>query len=187
MTLISVVTLLALTGCGPFKRESVPVNRPFVNKLNVETGHVDTQFDTHTISSNVYDPVQVLTMDGKPVNLNAKKVPLLFEAYWCPHCQRTLVSLNQNESKLKRLPVLISTGFAPGTSLKTAVTITRQEESAFHLHNFQVFYLLSVHEVAKDVPAYPTMVFPYEGKVELLSGEHTLSVWQKALGAANHQ
>lgn len=141
----------------------------------------DPAFDVTTANRSLYTQVKVLDKMGKQVTLNAANHPLLFEAYWCPHCQRTLVALNDNRGKLHQFPIVVSMGFSPGTPLSQAVKISHQELAYFHISGVQVYYLLDPNESKQVLQSYPTMVFPYQSHLDKLTGEHTLQVWEKAL------
>ena len=184
---ISLVGLGLFVGCGEISATGLSIsnNYPFKNELRLMLVTPSASFNPQTASSNIYSHVSVLTATGKKVILNAKNQPLLFEAYWCPHCQRTLVALNKNKSQLKHLPVLVSEGFVPGTTLTQAVQITRQEFSYFQFSSFQVYYIINSHEVSKNAPnGFPTLSFVSQGQMLTLTGEHTLSVWKAALNQA---
>ena len=130
----------------------------------------------------LYNKVAAVTAEGKKVTLNVDKQPLFFEAYWCPHCQRTLVALNKNKGQLKQLPVIVSEGFLTGTTLAEAVQITHQEFAALHLSGFQVDYILNPNAGVENAKhGYPTLAFLKRRKTFTLSGEHTVSVWKLAL------
>lgn len=174
-----------LVGCGSTGQTAQAYkqtgNPPFRNELNVEKGPVDTKFDPIPGSANIYQKIPVLNQIGKKVYLDAGKYPILFEAYWCPHCQRTLVLLMHNRSKVKQMPILVSMGFAPKTSLQQAVQLSHEEFHALHIKDVQVYYLLNVNP-GKYVPTvYPTLAFLYQHQISLLAGEHIWPVWQKAL------
>lgn len=178
---IGLMLVGALTGCGTATSSTSGVSgMQFVNKIGLDIGHVNPKFDAQVATLGLYSKVNVVTESGKKVTLDADKQPLLFEAYWCPHCQRTLVALNKNKDQLSKLPVLVSTGFAPGTTLEQATEITREEFTALGLKGFQVYYILDPFQSIKYVKHYPKMAFFHE-KTLTLTGEHTFSVWQKAL------
>lgn len=175
-------------GCGTSlftgKSQQAPktwTNPPFTDLRSQEKVTPDPTFDATVVQSNVYKQVKVLDSAGKLVTLNAAEQPLLFAAYWCPHCQRTLVLLNQNRSKLKEFPVIVSMGFAPGTKLSDAVKLSNQELKTFHISNVKEYYLLNPNEAKQVVQSFPTLAFPYQSKVEKLAGEHTLQVWEQAM------
>ncbi|MCI0182697.1 MAG: thioredoxin family protein [Acidibacillus sp.] len=156
-------------------------NPPFQNLLTSELTTPLSTYNPQTIADpTVFTHLTVYTASGKPVVLNASHTPLLFEAYWCPHCQRTLVLLNANKSHLRHFPIMISTGFAPNTSLQTAKHFTAEEESAFSLHGITVYYLLAHWRPL--IKEFPMLIFPSKsGKIDQLMGEHTFPIWKKAL------
>lgn len=200
VTGISLVCATVLAGCGPANntvstaintsslstssntgaQQSTPHNPPFENKLKQDIMAPDTKFDASPVG-NDYSDIQVTASNGRTVKLNAATQSVLFEAYWCPHCQRTLVLWNQNRSKLRQFPVIVSTGFAPGTTLSQAKSLGNQELNALHIKNAKVYYLLNTQEFRKLVYTFPTFAFPYHNKVELLTGEHSFSIWERAI------
>ncbi len=187
LAVVSLVGLGLLAGCGDLGAIGLSANKnpPFKNELGLMVVTPSSSFNPQTAPSAIYSHVSVLTATGKKVTLNAKNQPLLFEAYWCPHCQRTLVALNKNKSQLKRLPFFVSEGFVPGTKLTQAIQLTRQEFSYFHFSGFQVYYIINSHEVAKNAPnGFPTLAFVSQGQMLTLTGEHMLSVWKAALNQA---
>lgn len=154
----------------------------FTKDLGVAVGTPNSTFNDLTVKSGLYDHMKAMTADGRRVILNAQQQPLLFEAYWCPHCQRTLVLLDQSRSQLRRLPVVVSVGYFAGTSLAKAVQISREEMTELHLKGFTVDYILAPDAGVKYAGhGYPTLAFYTGGKLLTLSGEHTLAVWKRAL------
>lgn len=202
---VSVVSALvlsfAVTGCGQAttgqggkqpsqtttqsRAADAAGNPPFQNKLKVEVGQLDQNYDPKSVSASTFTHVQVVDGQGQKMTLSAAKQPILFVAYWCPHCQRTLVMLTKNESKLRQLPVIVSMGFQPGTTVAQAKKLTDAEHTTLGLSNqFHVYYGLYKNN-AKYVPiGYPTLVFSDGQKLQMLAGEHTLGVWQHALSTA---
>lgn len=184
--------ILPVAGCGVGKlspqntQPSAGVvqgarNPPFYNELNLEVGAPDPQFDPQLIHAATYDNLTVYSANGRVVHLNTTNQPILFIAYWCPHCQRTLVLLRKHRNQLKSLPVVVSMGFAPGTTLEEAVHIGRAEERALGLQNYQIFYDVQPNSGALVPNGFPTFVFPDHGQVDVLFGEHTWRVWEQAL------
>lgn len=165
-------------------RAAASQNPPFRNELKMDIIQPISKFDPVQANPVVYDQVIVYDAAGRKTTLDASKTPLLFEAYWCPHCQRTLVLLNHNWSKLSQKPLIVSMGFKPNTSLKEAVHLEQQELQTYHMKSFQIYYLLDPNQ-SKYVPyTYPTLVFNRNGSLDMLHGEHTLSAWMKALNAS---
>lgn len=161
-------------------RSQAYVNPPFKVLLNQERVTPDPLYDPSPASSTLYDRVRVLNAAGKVVYLDARKTPVLFEAYWCPHCQRTLVLLAKNRTALKQFPVLVSAGFAPGTTFSTAARLSAQEMKTFRIRNVKLYILLGSLS-ATAVPEFPTLAFSAGGKFYTLRGEHVLSAWRSAL------
>lgn len=155
-------------------------NPPYRNLTEVNNRGQDPAFDTQEIKWNNYEQITVYSSDGRKHELDPKQ-PVLIEAYWCPHCQRTLSMLASNESKFDRKPVLLSSGFTLGTTLQEAVQFTNLEMKDLKIEaKFQVYYYLG--QIDESLAPYlPTLVFSSKNSFEVLSGEHTLSVWEKAL------
>lgn len=185
--------ILALAGCGTVTAPKTTttttqstgssLDPPFRVVTSLEVVTPDAKFDPTAASLSLYQSIPVYTASGKVVHLDATKQPILIEAYWCPHCQRTLLLFNKHSQAMKQRPVLISTGFAQGTTLQQAVQIGKAEEAALHLQAYQVYYYIAPDYAKRLVPVgFPTLVFPWKGKVDALYGEHTWAAWQPALG-----
>lgn len=190
---VAVASVTLLIGCGPAASPPYqgprpgqgPVpnppasNPPFENKLqqNVITPSPDFQPSPAPV-----DRVTVLSADGKEMTLDLTKLPVLFQAYWCPHCQRTLVLLYQHRDTVRQ-PIIVSTGFVPGTTLKEAVSLTEQEEAALGVHFPSIYYLLDNNVRSRVLHQYPTLYFPSGGKPQVITGERTLEIWQRALSS----
>jgi thiol-disulfide isomerase/thioredoxin len=152
------------------------------NETGVEVTRPNPNYNPAPLqSADEFKQLQLYDADGKVVHPGLDK-PLLIVAYWCPHCQRTLVLLNANKDKLKQLPVVISAGFQPNTTLQQAKDITKEEFRLLGISGFQVYYCFT--QFSRDLlPMYPTLVYSSDQGLVRLSGEHTLDVWKKALGA----
>lgn len=154
-------------------------NPPFQNLLKAEI-----VIPSNTFNASPANPpdkhLTVLTGSGARVQLGPQLLPAVIAAYWCPHCQRTLVLLDRNQKSLKRLPIVISTGYAQGTTLAQAKSLSAQEVASLHLQGFHVYYLL--HNWRSTVTEFPTLLFLRNGRWMQLYGEHTLAVWRKAIG-----
>jgi thiol-disulfide isomerase/thioredoxin len=172
-----------VAGCQPFGGDQSTPAHPssFTNRLNESKVKPIATFDATTQDVSLYRRVTVYDASGRKLTLDASKRPLFFEAYWCPHCQRTLVLLNRHRDQLKQMPVIVSLGYAKGTNLATAKRISDEEMRAFHIQGVDVYYLLDGDH---GQYSFPTLAFPYHGRVELLRGEHIFPVWQRALGGS---
>lgn len=156
-------------------------NIAFHNELKMEMVTPISSFNPTPATSPVYKHVEVYTKSGRKVMLDASKTPLLFTAYWCPHCQRTLVLLRKNLSSFTKKPIVVAMGYVPHTTLREATQLEDAEVKSLGLQGLTVYYLLDSN-ATKYVPvAYPTLVFMYQGKLERMNSEHTLAVWEKAL------
>ncbi len=189
--------ILALVGCGTVTTPNTTtgaqgtaasskgssLDPPFRVVTSLEVVTPDAKFDPSAASLSLYQNIPVYTASGKVVHLDARKQPILIEAYWCPHCQRTLLLFNKHSQAMKQRPILISTGFAQGTTLQQAVKLGEAEDAALHLQNYQMYYYIAPNFATRLVPVgFPTLVFPWKGKVGALYGEHTWAAWQPALG-----
>jgi thiol-disulfide isomerase/thioredoxin len=176
MALIGVGILIG--GCGIQPAGNPPVQN--LLKKNV-IKPLDT-FNVKKVNNSTEQGIPVVTADGQKQVLDAVNQPVLFEAYWCPHCQRTLLLLAKHRTELKTMPTIVSTGFAKGTTLKQAVSISEQEFKKLGISLSHVTYLIGPNAAEYEPKLFPTLVFPYQGGVGQLQGEHTLAVWMKALG-----
>ncbi|SIS97763.1 TlpA family protein disulfide reductase [Alicyclobacillus vulcanalis] len=142
----------------------------------------DPRWDPKAAPTGVYDDVTVVTASGRQEVLSVRDAPLLFAAYWCPHCQRTLQLLTSIESRLKQKPILVNVGYPPGTTLQTAARIAREESQVLHLAPFQEVFILNPDAGDRYAPlGYPTLAFYRAGRDWTLYGEHRASIWEKAL------
>ncbi|MBX5435700.1 MAG: hypothetical protein IRZ33_00620 [Alicyclobacillaceae bacterium] len=157
-------------------------NPPFANKLSVDRVTPNPRFDPVPADPTLYTHVAVLTADGEQVVLDARRHPVLFVAYWCPHCQRTLVALAHHRATLGSAPDIVSMGFVQGTSLAEAKRLTEEEVTALHLARLgKTYYLLNGNTHQYIPNGYPTLVFTRGGQLQMLYGEHAVQVWQTAL------
>lgn len=186
---ITITAAMLIAGCGTVvsntpntgaKNTTNSRDISFTNRLNDMLVTPDPHFDVTPTNTTVYEKIPVYSENGQKVLLDANTNPLFFEAYWCPHYQRTLVLMNKNRNKLKRMPVIVSIGFPAGTTIKDAVRISHEEMNTFKIHDVKVYYFLEENP-SQFVNIYLTLVFPYQGKLRLLQGEHTISAWQRAL------
>ena len=185
---IFITSIMLITGCGevtnklPVQHRKLTNIIPFMNELNWDKSPINPYYNPSVASSSLYRRVSVVNESGQKVVLNAMSHPILFEAYWCPHCQRTLVMLNKNRNNFKKFPIIVSVGFFKGTTLKLATQITHQELNTFKIQHVNVYYMLNPNAgVQYASHGYPTLVFSRQHQLLSLSGEHTLSVWTKAL------
>ncbi|GEO28163.1 hypothetical protein AAC03nite_39480 [Alicyclobacillus acidoterrestris] len=188
---LSAAIFFSTAGCGTSNTTVTPSrshttayiqNPPFMNKLNLEVVTPSNTFNSFDMNKSVYTNVPVYDSSGKKISLDVDKQPIFFEAYWCPHCQRTLVLWNKNHSKLQESPAIVSSGFEPGTTLSQAVALSRAEVNALGLKGFKIYFLLG--SAQKYTPAgIPSLIFKDKNQIEMLAGEHTLLIWEKALRA----
>ncbi len=193
---LSLLTTAVIAGCGAAQSNNSAgghsngaevgstrqdPNPPFVNRLKDLPATPDPRFDPTSARASIYSDITVYAANGRKVVLDAKNTPILFVAYWCPHCQRTLVLLNKNRQSLSQFPTLVSMGFAPGTSLAEEVRITQEEMNYFHINHVKEYYYLGSNSQKLTPQGYPTLVFPGKRGVLAMFGEHTLSAWQQAL------
>lgn len=177
------LNLTFVTACGVSSQKS-PKQIAFANVTKEQVIRPDAKVDPSVVKGTDYTHVKVINSAGKTVTLDARQHPILFVAYWCPHCQRTLINLSKNRSKFAQLPILVSLGFPSNVSLATAVKVEHSEEQQLHLASFQVYYALSPSAGNTYAPkGYPTLAYFNSSKRHLMTlfGEHTLSVWEQVL------
>lgn len=168
--------LIVLPGCGTIKHTpAIHVS----NLTSAEKVKPDNQFDPKQLANaaEVLSSFTIVDKKGNEVHLTDSKRPILFEAYWCPHCQRTLILFHNTPAIMNAKPIVISTGFPANTTLQEAVAASKKEFDLLGVSGFTVYYALgNVH-----VPSYPTLLFHQNQSTDLLSGEHTKQVWEQAM------
>ncbi len=184
-TVITSVAIVFLVGCGqnlPNKNvsQSDSTMITFTNLLNDMVIKPNPNFNAVSAKATEYNKIAVFTKNGQKILLNASQKPILFEAYWCPHCQRTLVLLNKNLKNKDQMPIIVSTGFPAGTTIAEANRVNQEEMSSLHIQGDEVYYLLD-SDSDNSVQHIPMLVFPYHNKLDILYGEHTVNVWRHAL------
>ncbi|WP_067616861.1 TlpA family protein disulfide reductase [Alicyclobacillus acidiphilus] len=192
-TIVWLAGLLAagcLTGCSiawndsHAKVQATTQQISFQNRTDELVGPVDTKLDPTPVKQVDYTKIPVVDGEGRHVSLDARKQPVLFVAYWCPHCQRTLKLLSQEFHSLKQKPILVCVGYSQGTTLRQAVAVQHQEQTALHLAAFQVYYDLNPKAGDVYAPAgYPTLVYQANDQLLSLYGEHTAAIWRQVLRA----
>ncbi|GMA59178.1 hypothetical protein GCM10025858_36810 [Alicyclobacillus sacchari] len=151
--LCSALALGAVVGCGnvgePSQSGGAKVVRAqahplvFQNRTQEYVTSPDARFDPQTVGSSLYENVPVLQADGKPAHLDVARGPILFVAYWCPHCQRTLQLFTKLISQFKQTPTLVAVGYPKGATLADAVRINHTERQQLRLANFPTYYMLA--------------------------------------------
>lgn len=169
--------LLVVPGCGVAKHSSGIQVSNLTGKDKIKP---DGKFDPKQLAnaSAVLSNLTVVDAQGHSFKLSNTNRPILFEAYWCPHCQRTLVLFNKNSTIMNSKPIIVSTGFPAKTTLKEAVKASEKEFSLLGVSGFTVYYALP----AVQVPSYPTLLFHQGQSTDVLLGEHTATVWEQAVG-----
>lgn len=173
---LSIASLYILSGCGQAtKSPALQVS----NLINYEKVTPDPHFDPQkfTNATQVLASLNLVTSTGKPVHLENSTHPIMFQAYWCPHCQRTLLLFTQNPILKHSGLILISSGYPLHTTLQQAVATTQKEFKELGISGFPVYYEL--HSI--QVPSYPALIFKRAGSSYLLTGEHTEKVWEEAV------
>lgn len=166
--------MLLLSGCN-----SAASTLQVSNLTSDQKTKLDANFDPNELS-NVHDVLASLDLvdrDGHPVHLESTDRPIMFEAYWCPHCQRTLIMFNNNSTLKRSNPIIISSGYPAHTTLKDAVAAADKEFQLLSLSGFTVYYAINPIQV----PGYPSLVFQNNGTTVVLTGEHTEGVWEQAV------
>lgn len=173
---ILVIILFMLSGCS---NSNTSDRDHFVNKLTIGDHGQRTKYDPELIKSHSLSTLEIVDSSGGKIQIDFSKQPVVFSAHWCSACQRELVLLNKNKEGLNQVPIIISTGFENKT-LNDAVRITTQEMTELEITGFTVYYTLKEPEI-EDVPEYPGLVFPKNGSLYRLNGEHTIDNIKKAL------
>ncbi|MCL6600306.1 MAG: thioredoxin [Alicyclobacillus macrosporangiidus] len=159
-----------------------PANQPFENRLNALPTTPANVLNAKPADPAVFSSIPALTPDGAPLTLNPSDRPVVFLAYWCPHCQRTLVLWDQHWSELPVKPVIVATGFEPGTPLDQAKQIEADEIRGLNLQHIRFdAYLLDTDVGKKVIQAYPQVVFQQGDRLLTFTGERTLAVWKQVL------
>lgn len=188
LVLFCAVTLASVlaAGCSAFQVGQMTFGKraaiSFQNRLTMLPTAPDNRLDPTTANGVDYHHIRVLDANGKQVVLSVSQGPILFAAYWCPHCQRTLVLFSKKSQELQAKPVVVCVGYPAGTTLKQAVHVETEEVSELHLATFTTYYDLSPQ--AGDIYApkgYPTLAYQALGQTKLLFGEHTWSIWKQVL------
>ncbi len=169
-----ILSTTILTGCGLIDI----FNPPFRDKLNMNYVQPITKLDWSVGDSAIFGTVTVLNGEGKKEILTSNNKPILFVAYWCPHCQRTLLQLAKH-LKPREMPIIVSLGFVPGTSLSFAKKVTGEEFSQLKIDQKSVTidYVLDRNANKYTQYGYPTLVFSHHGQLLKLVGEHSWTVW----------
>ncbi|MCY0876809.1 MAG: hypothetical protein OWT28_11150 [Firmicutes bacterium] len=165
------------------KPEKTTGTRPqFENLLLMDPTPLVSKMNTMPVISVTADEhIHVQESSGRWTTLDAMTHPVLFVAYWCPHCQRTLVMLQKNASHMTQWPTIVFTGYPPGFPLKWAKAIEAQELRALHLHFIKDPLYLIGNADMKYITGFPYLMFKDNGKLTSLVGEHTFPVWQRAI------
>lgn len=196
----TLLVALALTGCQtvqqttsnskPASVNPVTVARQtpqFTNLLDVDLVQPISTWDAKPVPNQAAESaIRVQTESGQWVTLNAKQHPILFVAYWCPHCQRTLVLMNQHFHSPNDWPTIVYVGYANGFPLSSAVKIADEEKETFHLSFTKPYFLIGTVE-KKYIDGFPFLAFADGKQVDFIVGEHTWPMWEKAMlmGDAN--
>ncbi|GMA51860.1 hypothetical protein GCM10025857_32170 [Alicyclobacillus contaminans] len=166
--------ILLLTGCG-LSHPAITVS----NLTGYEKAQPDASYDPQTLANadQVLNSLKVVDRNGQAVDLRNTNQPILFEAYWCPHCQRTLVLFQHNPVLMGAKPIVISCGFPKNTTLKQAIAASDKEFQLLGLSGFTVYYVVN----PVQLPGYPTLLFHKGQAAHVLIGEHTSAVWEQAV------
>ncbi|MCL6516534.1 hypothetical protein [Alicyclobacillus sp.] len=157
-----------------------PANQPFQNRLDALPTTPANVPNAKPADPVLYGALPVVTPDGRQETLHPADRPVVFLAYWCPHCQRTLVLWDQHWSELPVKPVIVATGFQSGTPLADARRIEEDEIRGLHLQHIQFdAYLLDADEGKRVIQAYPQAVYELDDQLLTLTGERTLDVWKQ--------
>lgn len=160
---------------------------PFQNITAFEKVTPSSVWNPTKVSVSTYEHVLAINNNGKKSVLDAKKQPMLFLAYWCPHCERTIDMWTIHQKQIKSFPLLVFVGYPDGTSLAIA-----KQRAWAELHYFHVpvkengVYFVIGSKQTKYVPnGFPALFFERGHYIESLLGEHTWSIWKKVIGSSN--
>lgn len=186
MFVAALATVAFVVGCTRVVEAThstnVATSISFQNRTKEMVGPVDTKLDPHSVAGVNYTSIPVVNANGDHLTLDASQRPVLFVAYWCPHCQRTLQLFTKNMASLGQKPILVFVGYNKGTSLGQAVQVEHEEVRQLHLADFEVYYNLSSSASDTYAPlGYPTLVYRSGFGLLSLYGEHTLAIWEKVL------
>lgn len=178
------MTAFIVTGCGMFggNGKTPTTSMAFQNRTSDMLVTPDAKLDPTIVQNETYRAISVVNSSGHPQVIHVGHQPVLFVAYWCPHCQRTLQLLTEYRAKFGVLPIIVCVGYSNGTSLSAAVRVERQEERVLHLAHFSVYYALASTAGNRYAPeGYPTLVYRDKGELKTLYGEHSLAIWEQVL------
>ena len=167
----------AKTSLKPTNNFNLP---PFRDVSSVEVVPLTKTDNAVVVSSKTYNHVVTQNNTGEKVVLNASKKPMLFVAYWCPHCERTLFMWKKDHAKF---PDLVFVGYPNGTKFAMAKNRAWSEIHYFHLpvKSSQVYFVIG-NQQAKYVPqGFPNYIYAQHHQDKSLLGEHTWHVWQSVL------
>lgn len=193
---------LLLTGCSsplidaavtPVHKIQKPLSKPvrtpttmpqFENLLLMDpTPLVSTLNVVPVVSKSADQHIRVQDAVGHWTTLDAAKRPTLFVAYWCPHCQRTLVLLRRNAARIKQWPNIVLTGYPANVPLQWARALVTQEEHSLQLPFLTHAYFMLGTADMTYITGFPYLMFEHQGALGALVGEHTFRVWQQALAS----
>lgn len=180
VSLVMGLATLLLPSCAPTSASALNSPLPVSNWTGYEQVIPDAKFDAVPITNgrDLLIHLKLTDESGKPVSVAQTDRPIIFEAYWCPHCQRTLITLFKDKDFMALHPIVVSMGYPPDTTLSQAVATSQKEFDILGLSGFTVYY--SLGSVSQDVvPSYPTVIFTKRNKMYRLTGEHTSLVWHE--------
>lgn len=159
---------------------------PFQDLLGVEKVSLDKKFDIQTpYNQKTYRTITVQSVNGKNTTISVtNNNPVAFVAYWCPHCERTLVMWSQHRKAITHFPSLVFVGYPNGTPFSAAKERALAELNYFHIEG-KIYFIIGNQANAYTPKGFPDLYFLHGNKVVHLFGEHTWSVWKEALSTSN--
>ncbi len=167
----------AMSIVKPKTSQSLP---PFRDLRKVEIVPLQSKNNASITSSSLYRHVVVENNFGKTTVLNATKKPILFLAYWCPHCER-VVTLWKNHHV--HFPNLVFVGYPNRTTFSQAKSRAWDEIRSFHLPvvENQVHFIIG-QNLKQYVPSgFPEYIYYRDGKMKSMLGEYTWNVWNRVI------
>jgi len=174
-----VLFVFLINGCGINSTSAELKSNSFINRVNEEKHSLNPKDDAKLLKSFSLNNLPIVKSSGEKVVVDFSQQPVIFVAFWCTGCQRELVLLNKNKEKFDKLPIIICTGFKKNASLNKAVKVIEQVFNELEIQGFTTYYLMT-NPSKKEIPKYPTVIYPNNNSIFRLTGEHTIDVFIRA-------
>lgn len=166
--------LATVTGCGTAKKAVATSS----------STQATTKATAHLAAVPAYanpSMVQVYTIQGKPVYLNASVTPLLFFARSFTQDQKDIAALQKEIKKLKRQvkPIILVSTFFHSANLKADIAATQAFVKKYHITLPVVIQAGPATEYVKSVP---TLWYFSHKKLVMHTGTVPLSLIQPLVG-----